>query len=392
MPDTLTVTRLLTAKSDIGRTRIETTPQACELGEGEILLRVDRFSLSANNMTYAALGETMKFWQFFRSPHAEWGHMPVWGFADVVASAVEGIELGERLYGFLPIATHVYLRPERLTQRGFYDGTEHRSELPCIYNQYTRCAADPVYLPELENIQALLRPLFIMSFMLADFLQDNAFFGARRVMVSSASSKTAFGTAFCLDARNGICLTGLTSAKNADFVQTLGCYDETVTYDGIATVDDSVPSIYVDFSGDAKLRALIHAHFGENLLYDCFAGSTANTEFLKDDPDLPGPKPIFFFVATQIKKRSADWGAAELNRRIADAQKRFFTRAAAPANPMISGVEQVGFESAQEIIASLSKGEGNPRECRVVSLQPGVLGTSTHVPVAHGRQLATRSS
>jgi hypothetical protein len=160
MPDTLTVTRLLTAKSDIGRTRIETTPQACELGEGEILLRVDRFSLSANNMTYAALGETMKFWQFFRSPHAEWGHMPVWGFADVVASAVEGIELGERLYGFLPIATHVYLRPERLTQRGFYDGTEHRSELPSIYNQYTRCAADPVYLPELENIQALLRPLF----------------------------------------------------------------------------------------------------------------------------------------------------------------------------------------------------------------------------------------
>jgi hypothetical protein len=202
----------------------------------------------------------MKFWQFFRSPHAEWGHMPVWGFADVVASAVEGIELGERLYGFLPIATHVYLRPERLTQRGFYDGTEHRSELPSIYNQYTRCAADPVYLPELENIQALLRPLFIMSFMLADFLQDNAFFGARRVMVSSASSKTVF------------------------------------------------------------------------------------------------------------------------------------TRAAAPANPMISGVEQVGFESAQEIIASLSKGEGNPRECRVVSLQPGVLGTSTHVPVAHGRQLATRSS
>jgi uncharacterized protein DUF2855 len=199
-----------------------------------------------------------------------------------------------------------------------------------------------------------LRPLFIMSFMLADFLQDNAFFGARRVMVSSASSKTAFGTAFCLDARNGICLTGLTSAKNADFVQTLGCYDETVTYDGIATVDDSVPSIYVDFSGDAKLRARIHAHFGENLLYDCFAGSTANTEFLKE--------------------------------------KRFFTRAAAPANPMISGVEQVGFESAQEIIASLSKGAGNPRECRVVRLQPGVLGTSTHVPVAHGRQLATRSS
>ena len=44
----------------------------------------------------------------------------------------------------------------------------------------------------------IVRPLFITSFMLADFLQDNAFFGARQVVVSSASSKTAYGTAFCL--------------------------------------------------------------------------------------------------------------------------------------------------------------------------------------------------
>jgi hypothetical protein len=392
MPDKLTVTRLLTAKNDIGRTRIETTPQACELGEGEILLKVDRFSLSANNMTYAALGETMKFWQFFRSPHAEWGQTPAWGFADVAASAVEGIEACERFYGFLPIATDFCLRPERLTQRGFYDGAGHRRDLPSIYNQYTRCAADPVYLPQLENIQTLLRPLFIMSFMLADFLQDNAFFGARQVVISSASSKTAFGMAFCFGGRGHIRLAGLTSAKNADFVRNLGCYNAAVAYDDLAALDAGTPAIYVDFSGDAKLRARIHAHFGESLLYDCFAGSTANPEFLIDDPKLPGPKPMFFFVATQIKKRSADWGSAELNRRIAEAQKRFFERAISPDNPLVSIIEHKGLEAAQEIIASLSKGESNPREGHVVRLQPGVLGTSTHVPVAHDRQLATRSS
>src|SRR3712207_7922901 len=41
-------------------------------------------------------------------------------------------------------------------------------------------------------------PLFLTSFMLADQLEDNRFFGARALVLSSASSKTAYGTAFLL--------------------------------------------------------------------------------------------------------------------------------------------------------------------------------------------------
>ena len=50
------------------------------------------------------------------------------------------------------------------------------------------------------DYQALLRPLFMLSFLVDDFLAENEFYGARRVMLSSASSKTAFGLAHLLHA------------------------------------------------------------------------------------------------------------------------------------------------------------------------------------------------
>ena len=50
-------------------------------------------------------------------------------------------------------------------------------------------------------------------------------------MLSSASSKTAYGLAHLLHRRDGIKVIGLTSASNVAFVKSLGCYDEVVTYD-----------------------------------------------------------------------------------------------------------------------------------------------------------------
>src|SRR5690554_8183394 len=42
------------------------------------------------------------------------------------------LEVGERFYGYWPIATHLVVEPVRVTERGFYDGArseEHTSEL-----------------------------------------------------------------------------------------------------------------------------------------------------------------------------------------------------------------------------------------------------------------------
>ena len=84
------------------------------IADGEVLLGIDRFALTANNITYAVFGDAMSYWNFF--PAAEgWGNVPVWGFADVVESRFDGLEVGERIYGYLPMSTHVALLPGRLT-------------------------------------------------------------------------------------------------------------------------------------------------------------------------------------------------------------------------------------------------------------------------------------
>jgi len=44
----------------------------------------------------------------------------------------------------------------------------------------------------------------MLSFLVDDYLAENAFFGATSVMLSSASSKTAFGLAHLLHLRGSV--------------------------------------------------------------------------------------------------------------------------------------------------------------------------------------------
>ena len=360
------LTRLLTEKSALNHTRIATAPLAPP-AEGEALLAIRRVAVTTNNITYAAFGDAMQYWNFFPTGEEGWGHMPVWGFADVEASTVPGVEKGERFYGYLPVASHLRMKPVRVSERGFYDGSEHRLALTSAYNHYTRVTADPAYRPADENYQMIVRPLFITSFMLADFLQDNGFFGARRIVVSSASSKTAYGTPFCLEDVPGVELIALTSAGNKAFVEGLGCYQRCVAYDELDTIATDVPTLYVDFSGDEGLRARIHHHFGPALVYDCFAGSAQNTSFLRDT-GLPGPQPKFYFAPVQIRKRNADWGHAEVNRRFNAAQLAFIDRLRDARNPWMTVEEHAGFDAARNLIADLHAGRIDPAVGHVVVL------------------------
>lgn len=146
MNNAFTLTRLETRKNALGTTRLVITQDRGALQPGEVLLKIGRFSLTTNSITYAAFGDAvMKYWQFFPTGDADWGHMPAWGFADVAASNVEGVAVGERFYGYFPIASHLRMQPVRVTQRGFYDGGAHRSELVSAYNQYMRCSHDAGY-------------------------------------------------------------------------------------------------------------------------------------------------------------------------------------------------------------------------------------------------------
>jgi hypothetical protein len=365
------LTQLQSNKSALNETRVVTAPIPA-LGPGDALLRIDRLAVTSNNVTYAAFGDVghLRYWSFFPTgDDAVWGHMPAWGFANVVSSTVEGLGVGERFYGYWPIASHLVVRPVRVTERGFYDDVPHRRELTSAYNQYQRVLTDPVYRREHEDYQALLRPLFITSYMLADFLRDNAFFGAKQVVVSSASSKTAYGTAFCLESDGGAALVGLTSASNARFVEGLGCYHRVLGYDDAEALDASVPTLYVDFAGASELRRRIHEHFGTKLVHSCYAGSAQSHDHIsKNQQRLPGPKPEPYFAPYQIKKRNADWGPAEVTHRLSEAQRAFIDRVSDAAKPWLIVEEHRGFPAAQQLVDALVGGRLEPREGHVLVL------------------------
>ena len=350
-------------------------PGARPLAEGEARLRIDSFALTSNNITYAAFGEAMKYWEFFPSGDAAWGNIPVWGFAEVVESRAEGVAVGERCYGYWPMGTYLVVQPARAGKHGFIDGAAHRAALPAVYNQIQRCAADPAYVATLEAQQALLRPLFITSFLIDDFLDDAGFFGARQVLLSSASSKTAFGTAFCLSLRRGQAgaprTVGLTSPGNLAFCRSLGCYDEVHAYDTLAEMDRATPSVYVDFAGNATLRRTVHEHFGDALRYSCSVGGTHWDE-LGGGRDLPGPRPTLFFAPAQIAKRSAappaGWGAAQLQARIAAAWTAFMQPVNDPAAPWLRVRRAQGAQAVQAACLALLDGQVDARDGLMLSM------------------------
>lgn len=368
MNDNQTVERLLTCKTALQDCRVDAQPLA-PLGEGEALLAIDRVAVTTNNITYAVFGDAMSYWSFFPTGQEGWGHVPVWGFANVVQSSVPGLEPGERFYGYFPIASHLRVQPTRVSGRGFYDGAPHRAQLTSAYNHYTRCSTDPVYDAALEPYQMILRPLIITSFFCADFMQDNAFFGARQLIFSSASSKTAYGTAFCLAQAQGVELIGLTSPRNRAFTESLGCYHRVLSYDELSSLPRDARSVYIDYAGDTGLRERIHRHFGDALAYDCVAGSAQNS-----DPHhlhvagLTGPQPKLYFAPVQIKKRNQDWGYDQVNQRFGAAQRAFIERVADKDRPWIKLVEHRGLSGAARLIAELVAGRVDPLDGHVVQL------------------------
>jgi hypothetical protein len=70
------------------------------LATGEVRLSIDRFALTSNNITYAAFGDAMNYWQFFPTTGADaadgWGIIPVWGFGTVTESLHDEVRVGER--------------------------------------------------------------------------------------------------------------------------------------------------------------------------------------------------------------------------------------------------------------------------------------------------------
>ena len=352
-----TVTRLLVDKRHIEQTRIETI-DAQALASGQARMKVERVGLTANNITYAATGESLRYWQFFPADEA-WGCVPAWGFATVAESQAQGLEVGERIWGFWPMASALVVEPTKLTPFGFTDGVAHRSMLPAIYNQYQRSARDPMHHDGQEDAESILRPMFTTAWFVDDFLADNNCFGADTMVLSSASSKTAYGTAFQLFKRGGVKIVGLTSARNKAFVEALGCYHEVLDYDQVETLDPQAAAVYLDYAGSVAIRRRVHVHL-KQLRYSSSIGAAHVNDF-GPAGDLPGPRPVFLFVPTQAAKRIGEWGGLGLTQRMGQDWQRFVTRVLDASDPWLQVQQHHGPAAWQAAYARVLSGAGDPR-------------------------------
>jgi hypothetical protein len=353
---------LLVDRSDLSHTSLAEVDTPA-VGPGQALIRVDRVGMTANNVTYAVFGDAMKYWDFFPADDG-WGRVPLWGFGEVVASNADGVEAGTRLYGYFPTSSHLVVQPDKVDARGFRDASPHRQHLPTPYNGLTTTTGDPAYEARREDLQVLYRPLFMTSFMLADFLEDTGLFGASSVVISSASSKTSYGTAFLLQGK--VKTVGLTSKGNLAFTESLGCYDEVLTYDQ-ATELPKDRTVYADVAGNAALRRAVHEHLADDLVHSAVVGAAHHDA----EPDLgggasrlPGARPTFFFAPDQMRKRYADWGPDGVEAKHAEAWRRFV--------PVVEGWVDVvlgtGPEALRDDWLETLAGETSPRTGHVVQL------------------------
>ena len=329
------------------------------LAPGMARLQVQSFALTTNNITYAATGDVLKYWQFFPSPIAGKGIVPVWGVAEVVESKAADLQLGTQVYGFFPMAETLDIAPKAIAPGVFQDMAPHRQGLALVYNSYTVVTGKDTHASDLRS---LLQPLLATSYLLCDWLADNGWFGAAQMIIGSASSKTGLGLCKYLAEipDRPFQIIGLTSAGNAEFVSRAAGCDRVITYDTLQQIAQK-PSVYIDMAGNAAVKAALHHHLGDQLHHSAAVG-TSHWDKFAPLADLPGPKPKFFFAPAQIAKRRAEWGAGVIEGEITRAWKRL----AAEAATWLEVVEHKGLGQSVPLWQRLAAGQVPPNEGHII--------------------------
>jgi hypothetical protein len=355
-PAMLKINRANVAKSDIIPTQ---TPDESAMQDGTVLFKLDIFGLSTNNITYAVLGNTMGYWNFFPVDEQH-SQLPVWGYAHVEASTHPGFTHGDRYYGYFPLGNHLLVKPVKVNPFGFVDANPARKSMNPVYDHYINVKSDATYKPEDEAMQVLYRPLFFTSFLLHDYLKENNNFGAKQIVVTSASSKTAYGFAALLhsekeSANQDYNIVALTSAKNTDFVNSLGIYDEVIAYDNKSDIDNSLATVVVDFTGNQAMLHEIADQLGESHLYTSLIGAVQNDSLEQLEGKLKQGQ--FFFAPIQAQKCIERWGHQEFNQHYAKAWKLFLDQ----AKHWVDLEDVNGIEEAQAAYLTLLSGSPSPR-------------------------------
>ena len=342
-------------RRDLTQSRI-VAQNALALADGWARLAIDSFSVTANNVTYAVVGDAFGYWNFFPG-EGQWGVVPMWGHATVSQSNHPALAVGERVYGYLPMGSSLDVQPVGVTPGGFSDGAAHRQPMSPIYNQYSRLAQDPEHDPAREAERMSFGPLFKTGFLIENMMRREAWFGAEALVCTSASSKTAMALASVAREKSSqIKRIGLTSTGNVEFVRAGGFYDQVLAYDAIADLPQ-MTSVAVDFAGNAALLHQVHSALGDHLRYSCTVGATHVGEgFGRDNGELPGPKPVLFFAPDHAVAAIKELGPKAFSAAVAASWKRFVAETAGT----VRVDERTGLDAARQAFAATLAGTADP--------------------------------
>ncbi len=342
-----------------------------ELAAGEIEVALRRFALTANNVTYATLGKSFGswtdmpgYWAFFPHEDESRGQLPIWGFAEVVRSNHDGVDVGEELYGYFPMASHLVMKPGKMSAASLHDEMAHRQKLAPVYNQYNRVRGEGDVKAAEKDLWPVFRPLLVTGYMICDQFKEADYYGAEQILICSASSKTALMTARCFDQFEKVPkLIGVTSAGNLEFVKSTGLYADVIPYDAVTELDKTVPSALIDMAGNGEVVNAIHRHFEDNQKFSCLVG-LSHWDSSRPARDLPGAPITPFFAPGRLKQRSEEWGGAELQARLGAAWDSFISLA-----PSLTEITvQEGAEAAAHSYEDLVAGRINPAHSLILSL------------------------
>ena len=364
---------LQTSKKNLTQRRIVTNDiDLDDLKNGEIIVQIENFAFTSNNVTYGVAGEMMGYWQFFptmNDPENIWGCIPMWGFAEIKYSNNKELEVGERLFGYFPASNILTLKPIKISQKTFIDGEEHRKELPPVYNNYIRLNNEDNYNKNNDNIRALLFPLHITSFCLCDYLQNENYLGAEQVIIVSASSKTAIGLAQGLQSEEKKPeIIGLTSKRNSEFVESLNSYDQIYSYDDLSDININNSSVMVDMAGNREILGKLHSSLGNQMIKCITVGMTHwDNETTADDAMgqlMNRDRTEFFFAPDHIQKRISDWGTDGYNKKTTS----FMDARAEQSKNWMNIKEVSGLNNFLDTYDEVIQGDINPNEGIIVNI------------------------
>lgn len=350
---------------DPTKTRVVEEP-IIELTPGRAKLAIERFGLSANNISYHSLGDAMGYWKLFPSHDVEspWRRIPVWAVATVVESAHDDLAVGGRFFGLFPMGDSVVVEAADVRTTSFRDAALHRQDVMApVWNHYTVLPGDTESTAEERSWNVLLRPLAITGYLVGDHLAEHGCFGADTVVLSSASSKTALMTAFFLRSLGAPRVVGLTSPGNRQFVLDTGAFDQVETYGDLDHLNGK-GFVFLDYAGNITVRAGVVDACGTSLVKHFAMGMAQAPDLgqLMDTSSLGGPPPELFPAQLAVTSRRRELGGEEYDLRTVAAM----SDARSWTNDWLAIIEGQGMDAVEGVYRSLLAGDVSPNSGHVL--------------------------